>query len=109
VMLTPEVFIQKNSLLNELISSAGRKPESVRRSMMTSCVFGKDDTALTEKLSSRKRTVEELQARGAVVGNVSQVKEQLSALEAVGLQRIMLQWLELDDLAGLEALAKAVL
>jgi len=109
VMLTPEVFTQKNSRLDELLSAAGRKPESVRRSMMTSCVFGTDDAALTEKLSSRNRTVEELQARGAVAGNASQVKEQLSVLEAVGLQRIMLQWLELDDLAGLEALAKVVL
>jgi F420-dependent oxidoreductase-like protein len=109
VMLTPEVFIQKNSHLNELLSVARRKPESVRRSMMTSCVFGKDAAALNEKLSSRKRTVDELQARGAVAGNVSQVKEQLHHLEAAGVQRVMLQWLDLDDLAGLEALAKAVL
>jgi hypothetical protein len=33
----------------------------------------------------------------------------LDHLEEAGLQRIMLQWLDLDDLDGLEALAKAVL
>jgi hypothetical protein len=30
-------------------------------------------------------------------------------LAEAGVQRIMLQWLDLDDLDGLEALAKAVL
>jgi F420-dependent oxidoreductase-like protein len=109
VMLLPEVFAQKNLLLTEMLSAAGRKPESVRRSMMTGCVFGKDDVVLNEKLSARKRTVDELHARGVVAGSASQVKEQLAVLEAAGLQRIMLQWLDLDDLAGLEALAKVVL
>jgi hypothetical protein len=50
-----------------------------------------------------------LQKDGIVAGNANAVKEQLLALEAGGLQRVMLQWLDLDDLAGLEALAKAVL
>ena len=108
-MLLPDVFARKNSLLTEMLSSAGRKSESVRRSMMTGCVFGKDDSALNEKIAVRKRTLAEIQAYGTVAGNVSQVKEQLRALEEAGLQRIMLQWLDLDDMAGLEALAKAVL
>src|SRR5689334_15012246 len=109
VMLTPDVFAQKNSRLNELLAAAGRKPDAVRRSMMTNCVFGKDEIALNEKLAARKRSVDELHTRGVVAGSATQVKEQLHQLEAVGLQRIMLQWLDLDDLAGLEALAKAVL
>jgi len=109
VMLLPETFTQKNSLLTDMLSAAGRIPESVRRSMMTGCVFGKDDIALNEKLSARKRTVPELHARGVVAGSASQIKEQLAELEAAGLERVMLQWLDLDDLAGLEALAKVVL
>jgi F420-dependent oxidoreductase-like protein len=109
VMLLPEIFAQKNTLLTEMLSAAGRKPEAIRRSMMTGCVFGKDDVALNEKLLARKRSLDELHARGIVAGNSSQVKEQLAVLETAGLQRIMLQWLDLDDLDGLEALAKAVL
>jgi hypothetical protein len=50
-----------------------------------------------------------LDRRGIVYGSADQVKEQLQKLEESGLQRIMLQWLDLDDLAGLEALGKAVL
>jgi len=109
VMLLPEVFAKKNVLLTEMLSAAGRDSESVRRSMMTGCVFGKDESALNEKLSARKRTVEELTARGMVAGRPDQVKEQLHKLEEAGLQRVMLQWLDLDDLDGLQALAKAVL
>ena len=109
VTLLPNDFAQMNERLTGLLNSAGRKPESVRRSMMTGCVFGKDDSALTAKLSARKQTVDELQARGVVAGSASQVKEQLRELEESGLQRIMLQWLDLDDLDGLDALAKAVL
>ena len=109
VTLTSDVFEQKNKLLSEMLVSAGRKPESVRRSMMTGCIFGKDDSALKEKVTARKRTLEELQARGLIAGNASQVKDQLRVLEDAGLGRIMLQWLDLDDLEGLEALAKAIL
>jgi len=109
VMLSPEVFAQKSSRLTQLLTAAGRNPESVRRSMMTGCIFGKDENALKEKLSIRNRTVDELHARGLVAGSRGQVQEQLLELEGAGLERIMLQWLDLDDLAGLEALAKAVL
>ena len=109
VMELPQDFARMSARLTDTLVSAGREPESVRRSMMTGIVFGKDDAALKEKLSSRKRTVEELQAHGTVAGSPSQVREQLNVLEAAGLQRVMLQWLDLDDLAGLEALAKAVL
>lgn len=102
-------FTKLNDQLNEKLDTAGRDRSSVRRSMMTGCIFGKDESALNEKVAARKRTVEELQARGAITGNASQVKEQLHQLEEAGLQRIMLQWLDLDDMDGLEALAKAVL
>ncbi len=109
IMLPPQEFAKLNARLNAQLKAAKRDPATVRRSMMTGCVFGKDDAALREKIAARKRTFEELRQRGIIVGSASQVKEQLHALEEAGLQRIMLQWLDLDDLEGLEALAKAVL
>jgi alkanesulfonate monooxygenase SsuD/methylene tetrahydromethanopterin reductase-like flavin-dependent oxidoreductase (luciferase family) len=107
-MLLPDVFAERNQMLTETLRAAGREPGSVRRSMMTGCVFGRDETALREKLSARKRTVVELQARGVVAGSPLEAQEQLKALEEAGVQCVMLQWLDLDDLAGLEALAKVV-
>lgn len=109
VALHPKEFVRLNTILDKMLAEAGRQLDSVRRSMMTECFFAREDAVLKKKLSARKRTLEELHQRGAIAGSGSQVKEQLRELERVGLQRIMLQWLDLDDLAGLEALAKAVL
>ena len=109
VSLVPEKFAALNSRLDEMLASAGRDPASVRRSMMTGCVFGKDEPALQQKLSARKRTLQQLHQHGTVAGDAAPVKEHLAALERVGLQRIMLQWLDLDDLEGLEALGRRVL
>ncbi len=77
--------------------------------MMTGCIFGKDDPTLNEKVVSRGRSLKQLQQEGAIAGSISEVKEQLQKLEQAGLQRIMLQWLDLDDLEGLEVLARGVL
>jgi len=109
VMLTPQEFSNLSNKLDEMLSTAGRKPESVWRSMMTGCVFGKDDTTLKEKVASRGRSLKHLQQDGMIAGSKSEVKDQLQKLEEAGLQRIMLQWLDLDDLQSLEALAKTVL
>lgn len=109
VSLLPDEFARLNQRLNEMLAQAGREPGSVRRSMMTGCVFGKDEASLNNKISFYGRTLEEVQQGGAVAGSISEIKEQLQALETAGLQRIMLQWLDLDDLESLEALAKAIL
>lgn len=109
VSLPPEDFSRLNSRLDEMLRKADRNPESVRRSMMTGCVFGKDEATLNQKLAQYGRTLEVLQKRGTVAGSLSAVKEQLGRLEQAGLQRIMLQWLSLDDLQSLEVLAKGIL
>ncbi|HEY5269497.1 MAG TPA: LLM class F420-dependent oxidoreductase [Anaerolineales bacterium] len=109
VFLPPQEFARLNIRLDELLKAAGREPKSVRRSMMTGLRFGRTRKDLEEQLSARNQTAEELLKRGIVVGAGEEMKEQLAELEKVGVQRLMLQWLDLDDLKGLEALAKAVL
>lgn len=109
VYLTRQQFSERSRLLDALLQTEGRTPASVRRSLMTLCVFGHTPEALQEKLAQRKRPVEELSERGMIAGSASEVVDQLGAWSEVGVQRIMLQWLELDDLVGLEALATAVL
>jgi alkanesulfonate monooxygenase SsuD/methylene tetrahydromethanopterin reductase-like flavin-dependent oxidoreductase (luciferase family) len=96
--------------LDNLLEERGRRPGDVRRSLMTGCVFGKTDARVKE--ASRlygDSTLEELSNEGLIVGTGVQVSEQLAILAKTGLDRVMLQWLDLDDLDGLEALAKAVL
>ncbi len=107
VYSSPAEFAQANVILDGLLKAAGREPKSLRRSLMTGCHFGLDGATIRRKIGNR--SAEELRKKGVVVGGVDEVLAQLKAFEAVGVQRIMLQWLEQDDLAGLEAMAKGVL
>jgi alkanesulfonate monooxygenase SsuD/methylene tetrahydromethanopterin reductase-like flavin-dependent oxidoreductase (luciferase family) len=74
---------------------------------MTGCYFGRDEARVQQKLQGRDRAA--MRERGVVVGAAPEVVEQLGQLAAAGVQRVMLQWLDLDDLDGLEGMAEAVL
>lgn len=109
VFTTPVRFQELSSRLDELLTQQGRAPEEVRRSLMTGLVFGRDQAAVKQKLAARGREAGELRQHGLVVGTGAEVKTQLEELAAAGVQRVMLQWLDLDDTDGLEALAESVL
>jgi F420-dependent oxidoreductase-like protein len=109
VFLPVAEWKRKNDLLNELLKAEGRDPRSVRRSMMTGLRFGTTWEDLQDQLARGSHPVEELKQRGLIVGTRESVKEQLLELEKAGLQRVMLQWLDLDDILGLRALGRAVL
>ena len=109
VFLPADAYARMAGRLDEMLRAEGRAPGSLRRSMMTGLVFGRDRKDLEARLTARARTAEELRQRGVLVGTGEQVREQLHALQAAGLERVMLQWLDLDDLDGLASLAKAVL
>jgi len=102
----PEQFAELSAALDDLLRQHGRQPADVRRTLMTNIQFGRTEEALGEKL--RGRSADELKQRGVIVGTAEQVREQVAAFGAAGVQRIMLQWLDLDDLAGIEALASAL-
>ncbi len=108
LFLTPEGFAERNARLDARLRAVGRAPEAVRRSLMTGLIFGRDEADLARRLEGRA-PANELRARGVVVGTPAQVRAQLAALGRAGVQRVMLQWLDLDDLDGLAALAEAVL
>lgn len=102
-------FGRANAEMDRLLKQAGRPADAVRRSLMTGCVFAKDQRGLEQTLKARGRTREQLLERGLIVAAGDEIKPQLQALSDAGVQRVMLQWLELDDLDGLKELAKVVL
>jgi alkanesulfonate monooxygenase SsuD/methylene tetrahydromethanopterin reductase-like flavin-dependent oxidoreductase (luciferase family) len=75
--------------------------------MMTNLTFGRDEDQLQRKLDGRDQS--DMLARGMIAGTPAQIVAQLGSYSKVGLQRVMLQWLDLDDLDGLEELARTVL
>jgi F420-dependent oxidoreductase-like protein len=112
LLIPPTEIARLNSLLDEYIKSEGKQPGEVRRSLMTGCIFGVNQSEVVRKLNLQtrgQRTVEELRQRGLVVGTAEEIIEQCHQLANVGVQRVMLQWLDLDDTAGLEAMAYGIL
>lgn len=109
MFLDPKKFLELNLEMDNLLLAKGREPVSLKRSMMTGLRFGSTQEELAAKLFISKQSAEELRRKGIIVGVGDEIKDQLLELEKAGLQRIMLQWLDLDDLDGLTALAKVVL
>lgn len=107
VFITAEKFAELTKRLDELAEAQGRVPSSIRRSLMTGSVFGATDAEVAQRLEGRSAA--ELRERGIIVGTPEAVVEQLGRLADVGVQRLMLQWLDLDDMTGLETLAVKVL
>jgi F420-dependent oxidoreductase-like protein len=109
VFTTAARLADLNSRLDELLVAEGRRPEEVKRSIMTGTIFGRDQASFAEKMHSRSLSAQELRERGLIVGVGDEIVEQVAAFAAAGAARIMLQWLALDDLDGLEALAETLL
>jgi F420-dependent oxidoreductase-like protein len=112
LMTTPEQFSILNQHLDQLLVEQSREPSEVKRSMMVGCIFGKNDAQVEERVAARtygERSIDDLRKRGAVIGTVPQFAEKLKLLHQAGVQRVMLQWLDLDDIESLEIIAHEVL
>jgi F420-dependent oxidoreductase-like protein len=109
IFAVPPEIQRLNAILDQQLGRAGRTLHSVRRSMMTGLRFGRTRAKLNAQLNARHQDARELRNKGFLVGVGEQVKEQLNALATTRLERVMLQWLDLEDLESLSALAKAVL
>ncbi len=105
VFVTADEFAKLDARLDESLREAGRAPELVRRTLMTRAVFGRTEADVNRKLDGVPRD----QLEPAVLaGTTGEIVERLGRLSEAGVQRVMLQWLEVDDVDGLEAMAHSV-
>ena len=105
VFVTADEFAKLDARLDESLREADRAPELVRRTLMTRAVFGRTEADVNRKLDGIPRD----QLEPAVLaGTTGEVVERLGRLSEAGVQRVMLQWLEVDDVDGLEAMAHSV-
>ncbi|MEP7285422.1 MAG: TIGR03560 family F420-dependent LLM class oxidoreductase [Chloroflexota bacterium] len=95
VFLSAADYKARNSTLTDMLHQAGRDPASVKRSILTQVLI--TDTPPTQPDPSR------------IIGTLSYIVDQINAYVESGAERIMLQWADLDDLDGIETLAKTVL
>jgi len=91
--------------LDDACERAGRDPATLRRSLMAPVVLGRDEREVQD--SARRigalygrdpKDVLERDGRAGPVGTVTEVAEQLKAIEEIGYDRVMLQHLEHQDL-----------
>jgi F420-dependent oxidoreductase-like protein len=75
---TPEQFRELSAHLDSLLDGEGRPRSAVRRTLMTRLEYARHD----------------------------QLREQVAAFAAAGVQRLMLQWLDLDDVDGIAAVGR---
>jgi F420-dependent oxidoreductase-like protein len=112
LMSSPEEFATLNVHLDTLLNEQSRDPGEVKRSMMVGCIFGSDESQVEERVAARtkgERSADDLRRRGVIVGTPQQMAEQLQVLYQAGVQRVMLQWIDLDDIEGLEIISQQVL
>ena len=119
--LTPEGFCERSALLDTLLKAAGREPAEVRRTMMLAMFFGRDMDEVDRRLSWRHdrsefankpldEVIEAMRAEGwALVGTPSMIIEQIKSYAGAGVEELMLQWFDMDDIDGLRAFAESVL
>lgn len=107
IFLTPEKYKEKNYLLDQLLLTKGKKPTEIRRSLMTNLTYGQNQEHLQTKLNGRDP--KEMTQRGIIVGSPDQIEDKLSEYQQTGLDEIMLQWIDLEDMENLIHFSETVL
>lgn len=117
LVVSPDEFRALSGRLDELLQAEGRPPSAIRRTLMTNLTFAPDRESLARRLnvtdaggSSLDDAVASIHAtRKNIVGTPEIVREQIAAYAAAGVEELMMQWLDLDDIEGLRAFAHTVL
>lgn len=107
VFLPLDDFQARSARLDDLLAEQGREPSSVKRTLMTRGLVGQDDAALAAKDSAER--IANHRSRGGIIGTPNEIVDQLGRYAEAGVQGVQLQWLDLDDLSGLELIASDVL
>lgn len=103
VFATVDEARERKRLLDEAAREAGR--DSLRFSLMTGCVVGRDRSEAEERLEQFKATAKN-SAGPPVAGTVEEVVAQLRAYEQVGVERVMLQHLVHEDVEMVSVLGE---
>ena len=132
--LTPNIFRERSEILDNLLRKEGRQPSEVKRTMMAQVFCGHNETELKRRADFAYRNwVPELtdqpfdsllealdnmispllKSVGAtfspLVGTPDEVVQQIRAYEEAGVEELILQWFDLDDIEGLQMYAEFIL
>ncbi len=107
ISLTIDQFQERKTRLLELLEVEGRPAEAVKRTIMTRGMVGRDDADLRARENAK--SIAQFRESGAIAGTPNEIVDHLGRMAEAGVDGVMLQWVDLDDIAGLELLAADVL
>ena len=117
IFASPERCSELRAALDRACDEAGRDPSTLRLSLMTKCVVGRDRVEVRtrlERMLARERSdrspAEYVRANGEryVIGTTNEAIARLHELERAGVDRVMLQHLDHEDLDMVDLLASSV-
>ncbi|MBS1836720.1 MAG: LLM class F420-dependent oxidoreductase [Actinobacteria bacterium] len=98
----------RNETIDAACRAAGRDPSTVLRSVAQVLCVGADEAELARRAGAIGREVDELRAHG-LAGTPDELIAKASAFADIGISRIYLQVLDLDDLDHVDLVADAVM
>jgi alkanesulfonate monooxygenase SsuD/methylene tetrahydromethanopterin reductase-like flavin-dependent oxidoreductase (luciferase family) len=106
-------YAQLRERFLQACSAQGRAPETIRRSLMTPLLLGRNEADVELRLAAHRRVFPGLpesiaawRASGMPGGTISEFREQVQLWSQMGVQRIIFEHNDVDDLAVLELLAE---
>jgi alkanesulfonate monooxygenase SsuD/methylene tetrahydromethanopterin reductase-like flavin-dependent oxidoreductase (luciferase family) len=112
----PETFRQKREVLAKHCVAVRRDPETIARSLMIPLAIGRDRADVAQRIAAARATFPQMPAdeeawrkASFLVGAPADVVASLREWEAAGVQRVVLQMLDQEDLAAIELFARHVL
>jgi alkanesulfonate monooxygenase SsuD/methylene tetrahydromethanopterin reductase-like flavin-dependent oxidoreductase (luciferase family) len=121
VQLSPSAFRERAKILDDYLYDAGRDSAQVKKTTATFLFFGGDANALEQRVARFRhhpafagKTWSEILAMlrhedAALAGTPDDVIPQIQAYADAGVQELMLQIFDSDDVTGLDLFARAVL
>jgi alkanesulfonate monooxygenase SsuD/methylene tetrahydromethanopterin reductase-like flavin-dependent oxidoreductase (luciferase family) len=114
--VTLDEYPRKLEVLAGHCRAVGRDPASIRRSLMAPIVIGRTRADVAARLARGREwfprvpdSEVEWRAQSFLFGSVDEVVRDLLRWHDLGIQRVLLQCLDLDDVAALELVAGEVL
>jgi alkanesulfonate monooxygenase SsuD/methylene tetrahydromethanopterin reductase-like flavin-dependent oxidoreductase (luciferase family) len=118
--LDVDEFRNRRDVLDQLCRDIGRDPRTIKRSVMTSYIIGRDRSDQLERAAKVREVIPSLQPmtpeevlenrkEAWLVGTPGQIGERIRELSKLGIDLFMLQHFLLDDADALELLGEEVL
>ncbi|HYM49173.1 MAG TPA: LLM class F420-dependent oxidoreductase [Candidatus Limnocylindrales bacterium] len=113
-----DAYRHKRAKLEEHCRAVSRDPQAIARSLMTGVLIASDPAGVAERgrwfkaflpslaAASAVEVAAVLRERGWLVGTPEVVAGQLREWESAGVQRVMLQYFDLDDMDGIGLLGQ---